>query len=67
MLYTDLVGAMEDAELIRTAEQLHDSVNNAGCFSSSDVQLLGHSLTELERRGYDVDEETQLCISRQES
>ena len=58
---------MSDDELIQLAKGCHAAVEVYDCFSVSDVHNLHGSLAELERRGYDVNEVSELVIKKLET
>jgi len=44
----------------------HDSIYGAGCYSVKDIIRLDNGVAELERRGYEVEEEKTLTIYKGE-
>ena len=55
---------MSDEKLLESAEILHQVIHIANCFSAQDVLLYQAVVDELGRRGYQVDEDRELVITK---
>lgn len=54
---------MSDEQLQRLARDLHEQVET-GCFSSRDHLLYTRAIAELESRGFDVELQSRILITR---
>lgn len=57
---------MTDDELIAETKSLNSLIYELECYGVSDVMRLESALSELERRGYIVNEKTELVFEKQE-
>jgi len=57
-----------DKRLIDTAKDAHETMRlshmGVGCHGVGDVMRLEGALNELEARGYEIEEESKLCITK---
>jgi len=51
---------MTDKELISEAKGLHCSIYVTECYGSKDMMLLMSFMDELNKRGYEVEEDTEI-------
>ena len=55
-----------DKELMDNAKELHVSIHNIGCFGTKDLLWYEGICRELEKRGYEIQEESCLKINKGE-
>jgi len=57
-----------DVHLISCAQEAHETMRlshmGVGCHGVGDVMRLEGALNELEARGYEIEEESKLCITK---
>jgi len=54
------IADMTDKELISEAKGLHCSIYVTECYGSKDMMLLMSFMDELNKRGYEVEEDTEI-------
>jgi hypothetical protein len=55
-----------DKELIDNAKELHCSIYNVECFGVNDLMWYEGICNELEKRGYEIQEQSHLSIIKEE-
>ena len=53
-----------DKELIELATSLHSAIYILQCFASHDIMEYDATINELEKRGYNIQEEIRLIINK---
>jgi len=67
-MYTHIAGKeiakMPDKEIIDHVKGLYDSIYVSECYGSKDLPLLGDLMAVLQKRGYEINDESRLSITK---
>jgi len=55
---------MDDTKLIEEASSLYESIYVVDCFGARDIMILDAMCAELKKRGYTINETTELHIGK---
>jgi hypothetical protein len=67
-MYTTYCGIpikkMKDKELINLVKDLYEAIYITDCYGAKDIPLLGDLMFHLHTRGYQIEENSKLCIRK---